>query len=183
MVDLEWGDLCWGEVSTLVCQLSPNLPTTTVAKKQKLCKEANYWQVLQIFQKIILIWFCIWSDAPKRLLNLTPLWGLPVKAQVLLDNYCNSICGMIKWLTLQLWLKIGHRKLAHQHQSFYKVDMANILSLQFNSTAWYYSLLKDEAELETFSYGSCFYSILSLSPGCYLPSPGSRRYWKGFGPC
>ena len=57
------------------------------------------------------------------------------------------------------------------------------LTLQFNSTACYYSLLKDEAELETFFYGSCFYSILSLSPGCYLPSPGSRRYWKGFGPC
>ena len=28
-------------------------------------------------------------------------------------------------------------------------------------------------------YGSCFYSILGLSPGCYLLSPGSRRYWKG----
>ena len=34
--------------------------------------------------------------------NLIPLWGLPVTALVLLDEYCNLIGGTITLLTLQL---------------------------------------------------------------------------------
>ena len=47
MVVVEWGEHCWGEVSTLVCQLWPNLAATRVAKKRqwgeklKMCEEKN----------------------------------------------------------------------------------------------------------------------------------------------
>ena len=78
MVVVEWGEHCWGEVSTLVCQLWPNLAATRVAKKTVWTEIKNVWR-----KKLINDNFCDHSHKWSSIFgpNIEPSRTLPSAAE------------------------------------------------------------------------------------------------------